>query len=402
MSIGALWRRLAALVWGEPAHSPAPRHALPRVPLAERSQSSPHIDHGATIDELIGVGKNRRFDEIIDDEEFEDMQVICKRGAEELPLAKPSRAFYFGDRNLYDQEARRFDQEEKARILSTDQFPRNLTRFEELKRSCQRGFVIPFVGAGMSKSAGCPEWKEYLLNLCVDASLDQDAMRARLETNGDYEGVMNDLVVALGENSFNRDFERDFATPEAITGAVTLLPKLFDSSAITTNFDRVLEKVYENDAKAFVEKVTGRGRANAFFRAIPAGERYLLKLHGNLDNAAERVLNKAEYDAAYGNDGDVHFDCPLPKALRRLYTSYSFLFLGCSLSADRTIQTFMRVAQLEGQDNLPHHYALLACPADAKQKRGIDQRLADAHITPLWYPDGEHAYLEQILGLLLD
>ena len=90
---------------------------------------------------------------------IEDIQVICRRGDEEIPLAKPSRAFYFGDRNLYDQEAKRFDQDEKSRILNTDQFPRNLARFDELKRSCQRGFVIPFVGAGMSKSAGCPEWK---------------------------------------------------------------------------------------------------------------------------------------------------------------------------------------------------------------------------------------------------
>ena len=103
-------------------------------------------------------------------------------------------------------------QEEKARILNTDQFPRNLARFDELKRSCQRGFVIPFVGAGMSKSAGCPEWKEYLLNLCIDADLDPDAMRDRLEENGDYEGVMNELVTRLGENRFNLDFERDFKT----------------------------------------------------------------------------------------------------------------------------------------------------------------------------------------------
>ena len=132
----------------------------------------------------------------------------------------------------------------------------------------------------------------------------------------------------------------------------------------------MLETVYENDGKAFVEKVTGRGEANAFFRAIPAGDRYLLKLHGNLDNAAERVLNQAEYDAAYGNDGNIHFDSPLPKLLKRLFTSYSFLFLGCSLSADRTVQTFMRVAQLEGQDNLPHHYALLPCPTDAHETPG--------------------------------
>lgn len=360
------------------------------------------FDHEATLEELAGVGKNRRFDEFIDSEELEEMQVICRRGGEEIPLAKPSRAFYFGDRNLYDQEAKRFDQEEKARVLNTDQFARNLVRFEELKRSCQRGFVIPFVGAGMSKSAGCPEWKEYLLALCGDACLDATAARDRLETAGDYEGVMNDLVQALGENRFNLDFERDFKTPDEITGAIALLPRLFDNAAVTTNFDRVLETVYANEGRAFVEKVTGRGMANAFFRAIPAGERYLLKLHGNLDNAAERVLNRAEYDIAYGNDGNIHFECPLPKLIRRLFTSYSFMFLGCSLSADRTIQTFMRVAQLEGQDNLPHHYALLASPADVGKRQTIDQRLADAHITPLWYPEGEHEHVEQILRLLLD
>jgi hypothetical protein len=360
------------------------------------------FDPEASLEELAGVGKNRRFDEIIDDEESEDIQVICKRGEEEIPLAKPSRAFYFGDRNLYEQEAKRFDQEEKGRILNSGQFPRNLARFEELKRSCQRGFVMPFVGAGMSKSAGCPEWREYLLSLCGDAGLDRGALLVRLEENSDYEGVMNDLVTALGVNRFNLDFERDFKTPDDIAGGVTLLPRLFDCSAITTNFDRVLEKVYENDGKAFVEKVTGRGQSGAFFRAIPAGDRYLLKLHGNLDNAAERVLNRAEYDVAYGNDGNIHFDSPLPKLLKRLFTSYSFLFLGCSLSADRTIQTFMRVAQLEGQDNLPHHYALLACPTDGTRKDIIDQRLSDAHITPLWYPEGEHEYVEQILALLLD
>jgi len=279
--------------------------------------SQPSFDHEATLEELAGVGKNRRFDEVIDDDEFEDIQVICKRGEEEIPLAKPSRAFYFGDRNLYDQEAKRFDQAEKSRILNTDQFRRNLEVFDELKRCCQRGFVIPFVGAGMSKSAGLPEWKEYLLGQCHDAGLAPEAIRERLEVQSDYEGVMNDIVQRLTLHRFERDFERSFQLPDEIGGAVTLLPKLFDSSVITTNFDRVLERVYENEAKVFEEKVTGRGRANAFFRAIPAGQRYLLKLHGNIDNAAERVLNANEYAEAYGNEGDINMTFPLPKLLER-------------------------------------------------------------------------------------
>jgi len=50
----------------------------------------PSFDADASLEELAGVGKNRRFDEIIDDEEFEEIQVICKRGDEEILLAKPS------------------------------------------------------------------------------------------------------------------------------------------------------------------------------------------------------------------------------------------------------------------------------------------------------------------------
>jgi hypothetical protein len=368
------------------------------MPIPQQSS----FDHEATLDELAGVGRNRRFDEVIDDLEIEDIQVICKRGGQEIPLAKPSRAFYFGDRELYIEEAKRFDQQEKATILNTDQFRGNLQVFEELKRSCERGFVIPFVGAGMSKSAGLPDWKEYLLNLCDEAALSQDAIRERLEIQSDYEGAMHEIIQRMTMNRFERDFERSFQVPATISGAITLIPKLFDCSVITTNFDRVVERAYENEGKAFVEKVTGRGRASAFFRAIPAGDRYLLKLHGNIDNAAERVLNRDEYATAYGNEGDVNMTCPLPKLLKRLFTSYSFLFLGCSLSADRTIQTFMRVAGEEGADSLPHHYALLPCPCEREKKRIIDQRLADAHITPLWYPDGEHEYVEQILQMLND
>ncbi len=360
------------------------------------------IDPEATVEELAGIGRHAAFDAVVDDKDDDSIQVICKRaGGVDVPLANPARAFYFGDRVFYTEEAKRYDLGEKQRVLNTGLFPRNEKRFDELKRACQRGFVIPFVGAGMSKSAGCPAWKEYLLNLCPDAGFEQEAMRKRLEEKGDYEGVMDDLVTKLGEPRFNLDFERDFTPQEDFAGAVMRLPSLFDSAAITTNFDRVLELAYERSGKAFVEKTTGRGPVNAFYRAIPAGERYLLKLHGNLDNAAERVLNRTEYNAAYGNDGNIHFDCPVPKLLKRLYTSFSFLFLGCSLTYDRTIQTFAKVAQDVGADSLPHHYAILACPCGAAQKGKLEQRLADAHISAIWYPEEEHQLIEEMLELLL-
>ena len=364
----------------------------------------PKSDFTATIEEIAGIGHHAAFNAVINDREDDSIQIVCRReDGTEIPLANPARAFYFGDRVLYSEEAKRYDIGEKQRILHTEQFPRNERCFDELKRACQRGFVIPFVGAGMSKGAGCPEWKEYLLNRCTEAGLDQAAMRQRLEENGDFEGVMHDIVTRLTEARFNLHFERDFKPKDDFSGAVLNLPRLFDSAVITTNFDRVLEMAYERSGKAFVEKTTGRGPSgaiNAFYRAIPAGERYLLKLHGNLDNSAERVLNRPEYDTAYGNDGNIHFDRPVPKLLKRLYTSFSFLFLGCSLSYDRTIQTFTKVAQDVGADSLPHHYAILGCPNDTAHHAKLDQRLADAHISAIWFPEGEFQLIEEMLELL--
>jgi SIR2-like domain len=366
------------------------------------SSEYPPFDPDATLDEFAGVGKNRRFDQKIDDAEDEEIQVIYKRGDKELPLAKPSRAVYFGDRGVYDQEATLFDEAERADILNSQDYARNDQVFGELRRSCRNGIVVPFIGAGMSVGAGCKSWRQYLLDLAGEATLDVDAITARLEDNADYEGVTEDVIGALGQERFERDFERDFNDINLAKSAVALLPSLFSRCAVTTNFDRVAEEAWAIGGDPFREKIFARGNNGAFFRAIASGDHYILKLHGNLTSPVERVLRRTEYDAAYGADGNIHFRCALPKLLKRLYMSYSFLFLGCSLAADRTMQTFLKVAQQEGSECLPHHYAILGAPSTAEKKRVLDQRLADAHITPIWYPEDEHEYVADILQLLIE
>jgi hypothetical protein len=362
----------------------------------------PPFDPDATLEEFAGVGKNPRFDQKIDDDEDEKIQVIYKRGDVELPLAKPSRALYFGDRVIYEQEAKLFDEVERAAILSSEDYHRNDQAFGELKRSCRNGIVIPFIGAGMSVSAGCRSWRDYLLGLAGEADLDLAFATTRLDGHADYEGLTEDVIEALTQERFERDFERDFDNIQLAGSAVALLPQLFERCAITTNFDRVAEEAWSAAGSPFREKIFGRGNTSAFLRAIASGDHYILKLHGNLTQPDERVLRKAEYDAAYGGDGNIHFGCRLPKLLKRLYMSYSFLFLGCSLAADRTMQTFLKVAQQEGLDNLPHHYALLAAPSDTTKKRVLDERLAEAHMTPIWYPEDEHEYVADILQLLIE
>jgi len=94
------------------------------------------FDHEASLDELAGIGRNRRFDEALEVEDFEDIEVVCRKVKtgvtgpdryEEIPLAKPARAFYFGDKALYQDEALRFSTAEKARILNINEYRNNLS-----------------------------------------------------------------------------------------------------------------------------------------------------------------------------------------------------------------------------------------------------------------------------------
>src|SRR3546814_2871181 len=93
----------------------------------------------ATVEEITGIGRHAGFDAVLDDKDDDAIQVVCRRAdGTEVPLANPARAFFFGDRILYTEEARRFDLGEKQQTLNINTFPRNERRFDELKRACQR------------------------------------------------------------------------------------------------------------------------------------------------------------------------------------------------------------------------------------------------------------------------
>ncbi|MDX2148501.1 MAG: SIR2 family protein [Planctomycetota bacterium] len=91
---------------------------------------------------------------------------------------------------------------------------------------------------------------------------------------------------------------------------------------------------------------------------------------------------------------------PLPKILDRLVCNCSVLYLGCSLTADRTIQILMRVVGNRERETQPPHYALLSAPDDADRRSTPNRRLADANIAPLWYPNGQHQSFGEVLELL--
>lgn len=264
-------------------------------------------------------------------------------------------------------------------------------RFEALKGAYRRGAVIPFVGAGMSEPSGYPGWKNFLVRLRRQTTIPEDQFLAQL-SRGEYEEAAQLLADALGAG-FNEEVENAFGVDRDLIGPVQLLPYIFDTAVITTNFDSVLKRCFDNAGRAFEETIPGH-QGQELLHLLGRNQRLLLKVHGRAMSGVGRVLTATEYDAAYGEH--------LP-AVVETFCSRPLLFLGCGLSVDRLLSEIRRFVEAKGHGRVPRHYAFLSAPESEGARIARKTELAKFNIYPIWYPTGEHDdSIEALLYALAD
>jgi hypothetical protein len=270
----------------------------------------------------------------------------------------------------------------------------NGRRFDRLVTAYKAGKMIPFIGAGMSAASGYPTWTQFLYDLCNESHV-QGSDLGEMLFRGEYEEAVQAIHDDLGSALFNENLEAAFAREKQLAGAIHHLPALFSKAlVITTNFDLVVERIFENgenEDAGFDLVVSGRSLAEVL-RQIAAGGRLLIKLHGDCRKVGDRVLLKSEYDTAYSDKGVVK------QFFSRVMFGQSILFLGCSLTADRTITAMKQIAKEFTSEALPRHYAILELKkSDDRVAR--KKHLSEANIFPIFYEEGEHD--ESIEALLL-
>jgi hypothetical protein len=213
---------------------------------------------------------------------------------------------------------------------------------------------------------------------------------------GNFEEAASRIFRAMPTRLFNECFECNFTVRpnQTIEGAVRLLPFLFDSIVITTNFDPILENVYEDGGKTFQAVLHGLDVGD-FRKKIVLGSRCLLKLHGNYNATNGRVLLQDEYEAFYEPG------CSSREELSLIFRRGGMVFLGCSLAQDRTMALLKEVA--DADKNMPLHFALLQRPKSSKKVLEREHFLAERNVFPIWY-DGDHSPdIEALLvGLMED
>ena len=269
-------------------------------------------------------------------------------------------------------------------------------RFNRLCQRVRRDSVLPWVGAGMSMPSGFPGWTNFLLELAAEAPEQADEIDQMLGAS-QFEEAAQAIADAANINILNENIENRFGLrPENPRGPILLLPQIFGSGCVTTNFDYTLEVAYEGYDRPFRLQFAGDALREAPRRA--ADERHcLFRIHGEANADQGRVLTRDEYNAAYGNEGT------LEGVLNGLITNRSLLFMGASLSVDRTV---MALGNLKDRADIqtPRHYAFLQVPNDNAEKTRRRRELERADIHPIWYPnDGEHdQHIEDLLICLME
>lgn len=344
------------------------------------------------------------FNEWIDQGNAFEASLLAKLN--EVGLSQTSKAFYAGDREAYLQAFNAYRLERRHAVLGREfftetfgaedgqhWFERNEVHFDLLVARLADEMVVPFIGAGASVDAGFPTWSNHLRQQGRTAGLKPEQIEAWIAA-GEYELIIAHIEAKHGAEVFAQEIRDVFGKTGSIQDITLLISELFTDTIITTNYDRLLEQVFDTGQAHKVQVINGM----TALEKPDADKVTIIKLHGDIQKPKRCILGKAQYDEAYGANG-IDLTKPIPKLLQYYFKNNSFLFIGCSLNNDRTVDVFKKVKAEAGDFDFPEHFAIEQIPETLEELVKRNSEFAQTGITAIWFPKGVFEYINDILSL---
>lgn len=277
--------------------------------------------------------------------------------------------------------------------------PDNRDVYNEIKRNLS--VLIPFVGAGLTMFAYY-SWPDALAKIAEKITNEDSHKKVKdlIDKKGDFLlDAAQRLEELRGSSNIARDIANLFSShkmeekqSQLPKESIWLLPLLFSELTITTNFDQVLETVYtKHNMPSKVFEPDHPELLNQYLNQ--AGDfPGIFKLHGSVCG------DYIEYNRIIFTEKQYnHFYCKgsfLFEALKKCFSYKSVLFLGCSLSHDRTMKLLEQVVQ-PGQ----YHYTIINCGESERDNK--IKELENKHIRAIVYEGNRHEAVRTILEQLL-
>lgn len=191
---------------------------------------------------------------------------------------------------------------------------------DELAQDVVDKKIIPFVGAGLSRNLGMPEWDELINRVAEDLDIDPDILKLQ----GDFLQIAEYHVIKYGgsKNRISKIIDRVLRSVEVDIGASRVhecLVKMNFPKIYTTNFDEMIELAFKYHGEdcctiATLEDILG-ARDNVT---------QIVKFHGTLNHDETLVISESDYHNRLDMEG------PLDIKLRSDLLGKTVLFLGYS------------------------------------------------------------------------
>lgn len=260
-----------------------------------------------------------------------------------------------------------------------------------LVRHLREGRCALFVGAGISAAAGLPGWTKLLGLLVAEVEAEDGASGAseelrRLIRLGKLLEVADHCRERLGERRYLE------VLAEHLRGGAGALPELHRvitelpfSALVTTNYDKLLERAYTLYRGDLPKVVTGRERKN-LGSLLFAGGFFILKAHGDIDDAASLVLTSRDYRDI------IHANQAFNALFSALLMTRSILFIGYSLT-DPDFRLLLDGQLSAFGENIPERYAVMSGVGSVESD--VLKRAANIKVLP--YAEGQH---DELLAFL--
>ena len=204
-----------------------------------------------------------------------------------------------------------------------------------LRQAAQRGRLVIFVGAGVSKLAGCPDWPEF-----ADAALHDLVLQGKF-SHGQFAQVSHlhprvklSIALRLGREhnapiAFHSILHPRGKTHEKGRRLYTNLSKL-GNKFVTTNYDEWLDEPFSIPVKPSADSSTAttlqpRTVIHRVKEIIPSkinNANVVIHLHGSVKHPDGMILTTQDYVRHYANDRGTGE----PNAENRILTFLDYLF----------------------------------------------------------------------------
>jgi DNA-binding protein YbaB len=361
---------------------------ISQVPLEHELKALKKLEEDGKYDIVFGI-----YEEIIDkfsSSKDENVQKIVSDIIEKKATLQQELI----ERKIIEENEKRIEENKEKIKELFDFYSDNARSIYDLIESIRKGHTTPLIGAGLSAFAGYPLWVDFLDKVYNDTAngikdvidrKDFESMSC-IERASEIHNVLQQARFVREVKNYFSDTKMNKVNDDKLQEQpIYLLPDIFkDQLILTTNFDNLIQRVYENKnvhiiptSTANIEMLDSLGNAKTV----------LYKIHGTIDIPKSIVLTESDYHKHYDTNSDNY------KILNYRMKGKDILFLGCGLNEDDEILTFCA-----NGDN----YAIYPCK-NKDNAQEIARKLGKKGIIPILYPPkNNHIYVKIILEYIAD